>query len=75
MGAMYLHARTFFALADTTSVPMGAMYLHARKFCALAHTTSRSEAGVGKEGKLAQKKTIRNVLSLPNQNTIIMKIW
>ena len=23
MGVMYLHARTFFTLADTTSIPMG----------------------------------------------------
>ena len=33
MHAMYLHARTFFTLPDTTSIPMGAMYLHARMFC------------------------------------------
>ena len=30
IGAIYLHARTFFTLADTTSIPVGAMYLHAR---------------------------------------------
>ena len=40
MGAMYLHARTFFTLTDTTSIPMGVMYLHARMFCTLAHTSS-----------------------------------
>ena len=36
---MYLHTRTFFTLADTTSIPMGAMYLHARMFCTLVHTS------------------------------------
>ena len=40
MGLMYLHARTFFTLADATSIPMGAMYLHARMFCTLTHTSS-----------------------------------
>ena len=40
MLAMYLHARTFFTLADTISIPMGAMYLHARMFCTLAHMSS-----------------------------------
>ena len=40
IGAMYLHARTFFTLTDNTSIPMGAMYLHARMFCTLAHTSS-----------------------------------
>ena len=40
MAATYLHARTFFTLADTTSIPMGAMYLHARMFCTLAHSSS-----------------------------------
>ena len=40
MGAMYLHERMFFRLADTTSIPMGVMNLHARMFCTLAHTTS-----------------------------------
>ena len=40
MGAMYLDARMFFALADATSIPMGAIYLHARMFCTLAHMTS-----------------------------------
>ena len=28
MGAMYLHARTFFTLAHTSFIPMGAMYLY-----------------------------------------------
>ena len=42
MGAMYLHARTFFTRADTTSIPMGVMYLHARMFCTLAHMSSIS---------------------------------
>ena len=32
----FLHARTFFTLADTTSIVMFAMYLHARMFCTLA---------------------------------------
>ena len=39
-GAMYLHARTFFTLADTTSISVGVMYLHARMFCTFAHTSS-----------------------------------
>ena len=38
MGVMYLHARTFSALAHTTSIPVGAMYLHARTFCTLSDT-------------------------------------
>ena len=38
MGAMYLHAITFFTLAHTTSIPVGAMYLHARTFCTLSDT-------------------------------------
>ena len=37
---VFIHARTFFMLPDTTSIPMGAMYLHARMFCTLAHTSS-----------------------------------
>ena len=36
----YLHARTYFTLADTTSIPMCAMYLHARMFCTLDHMSS-----------------------------------
>ena len=40
LGSMYLHARTFFTLTDTTSICMGAMYLHARMFCTLTHTSS-----------------------------------
>ena len=28
MDVMYLHARTYFTLIDTTSIPMGAMYLY-----------------------------------------------
>ena len=40
MGAMYLHTRMFFTLADTIPIPMGVMYLHARMPCTLAHTTS-----------------------------------
>ena len=39
MGVMYLHARTFVTLTDTTSIPIGAMYLHARMFCTLAYMT------------------------------------
>ena len=42
MGAIYLHARTFFTLADTTSIPMGALYLHARTFWTPAHMISIS---------------------------------
>ena len=38
MGAMYLHARTFWTLAHTTSIPVGVMYLHARMFCTLSDT-------------------------------------
>ena len=37
VGARYLHARTFFTLADSTSMLMGVMYFHARMFCTLAH--------------------------------------
>ena len=37
MGAMYLHERTFFTLADTTAIPMGVMFLHERMFCTLTH--------------------------------------
>ena len=37
---MYLHARTFCTIADTTVIPMGVMYLHARMFCTLAHRSS-----------------------------------
>ena len=37
---VFIHARTFFTLTDTTSIPMGAMYLHARMFCTLPHTSS-----------------------------------
>ena len=40
VSGMYLHARTFFTLADTTSIPMGVTYLHARMFCALACMSS-----------------------------------
>ena len=40
VSAMYLHARTFFTLADATSILMGATYLPSRMFCALAHTSS-----------------------------------
>ena len=40
MCVMYLHARMFFTLTDTTSIPMGVMYLHARMFCTLAHASS-----------------------------------
>ena len=29
----FLHARTFFTLAEMTFIPMGVMYLHARNFC------------------------------------------
>ena len=36
----FLHARTFFTLADTTFIPMGVMDLHARMFCRLSHTSS-----------------------------------
>ena len=36
----FQHARTFFALTDTTFIPMGVMYLHARMFCTLARTSS-----------------------------------
>ena len=32
----FLHARTFFILADTTSILMFMMYLHSRMFCTLA---------------------------------------
>ena len=32
----FLHTRTFFALADTTSILMFVMYLHARMYCTLA---------------------------------------
>ena len=28
VGVMYLHARMFFTLTDTTSIPMSAMYLY-----------------------------------------------
>ena len=61
MGAMYLHARTFFALADTTSVPLGAMYLHARKFCALAHTTS---IPVGEMYLYMQERSVHSLIRL-----------
>ena len=37
---MYLHARTFCTLGQTTSIPMGAIYLHAKMCLTLAHTTS-----------------------------------
>ena len=37
MGVMYLHARTFFTIADTTSIPIGAMYFYARLFWTLAY--------------------------------------
>ena len=40
MAAIYLHARTFLTLADTSSIPIRVMYLHARMFCTLVHTTS-----------------------------------
>ena len=33
---MYLHARMFCTLANTTSIPVGAMYLHSRTFCTLS---------------------------------------
>ena len=36
----FIHVRTFFTLADTTSRPKGEIYLHARMFCTLAHTSS-----------------------------------
>ena len=36
----FLHARTFFTLADTTFIPMGVMYLHTRMFCTLAQRSS-----------------------------------
>ena len=39
VGAMYLHARTFCTLTDTTFIPMGALYLHARTFCTLGNMT------------------------------------
>ena len=32
----FLHATTFFTLADTTSILMFAMYIHGRMFCTLA---------------------------------------
>ena len=38
MAAMYLHARTFCTLAQTTSIPVCAMYLHASTFCTLSDT-------------------------------------
>ena len=34
-GSKFLHARTFFTLADTTFIPMFVMYLPARMFCTL----------------------------------------
>ena len=40
MDAMYLHARTFSTISDTTFIPMGVMYLHARMFCTLGHMSS-----------------------------------
>ena len=37
MGAMYLHTRTFWTLAHTTSILVGAKYLHARTFWTPCH--------------------------------------
>ena len=61
MGAMYLHARTFFTLADT-SIPIGAMYLHARTFWTLAHTTSLPVGAVYLHARFC---TLAHTVSIP----------
>ena len=59
---MYLHARMFFTLADTTSIPRGAIYLHARIFCTLAHMSSIPM------GAMYLQITCKNVLDIRSYN-------
>ena len=57
VGAMYLHARTFCALTDTTVIPAGEKYLHARMFCTL---TDMTFIAGGRSGKNTHISMISN---------------
>ena len=59
----FLHARTFFTLADTTFILMFAMYLHARMFCTLAPYIFYSHGCNVRAGNLFGGSVAKPVLS------------